>query len=194
MKILYSLLTGLCILLFACNKSYTPKPEGYFRIETGEHSYQTFSSGNKGISYSFNYAMQARIQQISKEKNADWFNIVYPPYQAKIHCSYLRIQPEDFLPIAEDCRNFVYRHTIKADDITQQYYENPEKKIYGILYDIKGDVASPIQFTLTDSISWFFRGALYFDCTPNQDSLAPVQNFIREDVIELMNSFSVYSK
>jgi len=68
-------------------------------------------------------------------------------------------------------------------------FENPEKKVYGILYDLTGNTASSVQFVLTDSTKHFFRGALYFENVPNKDSIAPMSAYIREDVIRLMESF-----
>jgi len=50
-------------------------------------------------------------------------------------------------------------------------------------------VATPYQFFLTDSTHHFFRGALYYDATPNQDSLAPVNAFLLEDIQHILNTF-----
>ena len=55
---------------------------------------------------------------------------------------------------------------------------------------LDGESASPLQFMLTDSVSRFFRGALYYDCVPNADSLAPVTRYLKQDVVELIQSFN----
>ena len=68
--------------------------------------------------------------------------------------------------------------------------EDPEREVYGILYDVEGEVASQLQFFLTDSTDYFFRGALYFNCRPNPDSLAPVLNFIHSDVEKLIETIT----
>jgi gliding motility-associated lipoprotein GldD len=67
---------------------------------------------------------------------------------------------------------------------------NEKERVYGILYDIKGNSASSLQFYLTDSSRHFFRGALYFNVQPNKDSLAPVIDYFREDIIYLIETFS----
>ncbi len=175
------------LFLTACNH-YTPKPSGYFRIETGKHAYRNYQSEH----FSFDYSTQARIESLPAEKDERWFNILYPLFGARIYCSYRPIHPEDFIPAMEDSRKFVYKHAVKADDIQMQVYENQEMKISGVIYEIKGDVASPIQFTVSDSIAHFFRGAVYFDCIPNPDSIAPSLNFIREDIGTLIESFRFY--
>ncbi|NOZ45910.1 MAG: gliding motility lipoprotein GldD, partial [Chlorobi bacterium] len=66
---------------------------------------------------------------------------------------------------------------------------NYDDNVYGILYDIKGNAASSINFFVTDSTQHFLRGALYFNSKPNKDSLAPVVDFIRKDIVHLMETF-----
>ena len=70
-----------------------------------------------------------------------------------------------------------------------QAYSNPEASVYGSLFMLDGESASPLQFMLTDSVSHFFRGALYYDCIPNADSLAPVTRYLKQDIVELIQSF-----
>ncbi len=174
---------SLIFFLASCNHR-TPKSSGYFRIDIGEHTYQNFEDKN----ISFQYSGQSYIEPLKGQED-EWFNIVYPAFRAKIYCSYMHIQAKDFAAISEDNRKFTYQHVLKADDIQMYLYEYPEEKIYGVMYEIQGNVASPIQFSLSDSVSYFFRGSLYFDCTPNQDSIAPVLNYIKGDIIELSRSF-----
>jgi len=95
----------------------------------------------------------------------------------------------DLSVYAEDVRKIVYKHIIKADDIIETPVINQENKVYGVLYDIKGNTASAVNFYITDSVSGFLSGALYFNVSPNKDSLAPAINFFREDIVHLINSF-----
>ncbi|MCK5169644.1 MAG: gliding motility lipoprotein GldD, partial [Bacteroidales bacterium] len=111
-----------------------------------------------------------------------------PDLNGKIHISYKTID-NNLNQILEDTRKLVYKHTIKADAINEKMFIKPEKKVYGILYEIEGNAASPMQFFLTDSINHYLRGALYFNVEPNKDSLAPVLDFVREDIIVLIESF-----
>jgi gliding motility-associated lipoprotein GldD len=83
----------------------------------------------------------------------------------------------------------LYKHSVKADGIGETVFENTEKKIYGILYDLKGNTASSLQFVLTDSTKHFFRAALYIDNVPNKDSIAPVIEYLRKDVVQIMETF-----
>ena len=61
--------------------------------------------------------------------------------------------------------------------------------ISGIFFKVGGNAATAKQFFLTDSITNFLRGALYFDATPNADSLRPVQDFLQKDIEHLINTF-----
>jgi gliding motility-associated lipoprotein GldD len=94
----------------------------------------------------------------------------------------------------KESNDYAYSHSIKADAIIEQPWYNKEKKVYGILYDIKGNTASSIQFFLTDSTKNFLRGALYFSSEPKADSLAPVIQFFRKDIIHMIETFKWKSK
>jgi len=86
-------------------------------------------------------------------------------------------------------RALAYKHTLKADAITEKVFIKPEQNVYGTVYEISGNAASSLQFFLTDSTNHYLRGALYFNAEPNKDSLAPLIDFVREDIIVLIESF-----
>jgi len=82
----------------------------------------------------------------------------------------------------------VKNHINKADAINEQIFSDAENSVYGILYDLKGNTASAVQFYATDSIKHYLRGSLYFSAEPNADSLAPVIDFFREDILHLIET------
>jgi gliding motility-associated lipoprotein GldD len=88
----------------------------------------------------------------------------------------------------EESRKLAYKHDVMADAIAERIYINDSLNVYGILYDYDGMTATAAQFYLTDSTSHFFRGALYFN-TEISDSLLPVNNFLKEDVKHIIESF-----
>ena len=51
------------------------------------------------------------------------------------------------------------------------------------------EAASPFQFYLTDSVDHFVRGALYFNVVPNNDSLAPVIDYLKDDMRHMIETF-----
>ena len=177
---------GMAAVVAACSDS-VPKPRGYFRIELPEKTYTTYS--HEQFPCQFDYAENVSNVQLSgSNQDSAWINIVYPNYKAKIYCTYRSLNG-NFQQLSEDSRNLVYKpHTVKADAITEQVYLNDEHKVYGVLYELKGNTASNIQFVMSDSTKHFLRGALYFNVNPNKDSLSPVVDYIREDIIRLVES------
>ncbi|MDO4462022.1 MAG: gliding motility lipoprotein GldD [Bacteroidia bacterium] len=177
-----------CSLLFVgCRDSYVPKPHGYFRIDLPEHQYSNFDS--LALPFTFDKSDYAVVSPDKKSVEGEhWINISYPQWNCKIHVTYRNIRGivEQAL---EDNRKLAYKHTVKADAIGEEYYDDAEHGLYGALYLIKGNAATPLQFAITDSTANLFRGSVYFWGRPNQDSLAPVVNYIEKDVTKLIESF-----
>jgi gliding motility-associated lipoprotein GldD len=141
------------------------------------------------LPYGFNISTQTVIEMPSKDSSLYWLNIDYPALHAKIYCSYQAITPQSFREHEEESRRLM-EHTVRnADAIGEKLYENKERQVYGFMFRIEGTTASPIQFILTDSTTGFFRGALYYKCGTNADSLAPVTEYLQKDITELIQSF-----
>lgn len=183
----HMILLLLMLLALACQRSYTPKPRGFLRIDFPAKEYVLFDSV---CPYTFEYPSYGKIVPDTDYMTEPcWINIDFPDFDGIIHISYKEVNQNlnDFI---EDSRALTYKHTIKADAIKETVYSNPELEVHGILYDIKGNAASSIQFYLTDSNAHFLRGSLYFNVQPDKDSLAPVISFFREDIIHLVESFA----
>lgn len=179
------LIIVLIVVVTGCKQSTTPKPRGYFRITFPEHEYALYQNNKP---YTFEASTSAKvIEDPSPNAEQYWLNIGYPQHKGVIHFSYKAIE-NNLSIILEDSRGLAYKHSIKADAIGERVFASDENKTYGILYDIKGDAASSLQFFLTDSAKHFIRGSLYFDVVPNKDSLAPVIDYIKEDVMHLMET------
>ena len=114
-------------------------------------------------------------------------NLKIAVHKAELHISYKKVN-NNLAQLAEDSRTLAYKHSIKADAINERVFVNPEKKVYGTIYLIDGNAASPLQFYLTDSTSNFLRGALYIREVPNIDSIRPVIDFLTPDVIHLIET------
>lgn len=173
----------------ACGgRTSSPKPRGYFRIDLPqERNYTLFDK--KGYPYLFEMHGAARITpNASPDAEPFWIDLCYPLYNAKVHISYKDLRRDTLSALIEDVHYLVYKHTIKADAITEQEFVNDSSRTHGFLYDIGGDAASNLQFYLTDHQRHFLRGALYFDVRPNRDSLDPVIRYIGEDIRHLMET------
>ena len=184
-KLLY-FLTLIFILTFSCKQDYIPKPHGYFRIDFQEKTYRQFDS--IALPYTFDIPGYSKIVP-DRERLAEpfWINLKIPAHKAEVHISYKKVQ-NNLAKLMEDSRTLAYKHSIKADAIYDRICFNPQKKVYGTIYQIDGNAASPLQFYLTDSTQNFLRGALYIREVPNIDSLRPVIDFLTPDIIRLIET------
>lgn len=182
----------IVLLLFiigftSCEDEYVPKPRGYFRIDLPEPAYKSFAPEECDFKFDLN-----KLAYILPDKEGlqepCWYNVYYPKFKATIHLSYKKID-NNLVEMTEDARSLVYKHTVKASDIQEYPIVDDSLNVYGLVYELEGDAASLMQFYLTDSVSHFVRGALYFNVAPNHDSLAPVTAFIKHDIKQMVNSF-----
>jgi gliding motility-associated lipoprotein GldD len=188
-RFVWFVLPAVIVLKFiaSCSDNYTPKPRGYFRITLPEKQYVLLDSV---FPYTFEYPVYAKItpDEMSPDQK-NWINIVYPQFKGKIHISYRKVE-NNLQQLTEDTRKLALKHIPKSSGISQQSVSDPANKVYGLCYNIKGvGAASPYQFYLTDSTGNFLRGALYFSAIPNNDSLAPVIDFVKQDISHLISTF-----
>ena len=175
-------------LLFACascSNNYTPRPYGYYRITTPDTAYVDF---NSSFPYTFALSRNAVVQPRTDVSEPYWINIYYPALDATIYCSYKPVQ-NNLRELTNDALEFVYRNASFATAIPEQEYAHPEASVYGVLFDLEGNTASSCQFFVTDSTRHFFRASVYCNCPPNADSLAPVYNYLRTDIIKMVETF-----
>jgi gliding motility-associated lipoprotein GldD len=170
---------------FSCKEKPVPKPAGYFRIDFQKKSYQSLPAG---FPYVFDIPAYA-FPVPDKSANAEpgWINIEIPAHKAELHISYKRIHG-NLSVFTEESRDLAYEHTLKASSIEEKIFVHPEEKVSGTIYYINGNAASPMQFYLTDSTRHFIRGALYIRATPNIDSLKPVIEYLKTDVIRMIET------
>ncbi len=190
-KLKIMLLLIVTSLMYSCGKAPAPKPYGYFRVDLPPHGYEIFDS--VPLPYRFDKSTSATVKPAAEKNEKYWIDISYSTLKGNIYCSYKPVK-SDLFELLEDTRKIVYKHTIRADGITEIPFENSRKRVFGILYQLTGNTASPVQFVLTDSSKHFFRGALYFDQTPNKDSIAPMAEYISKDIVHLMESFEWKNK
>ena len=165
---------------------FTPKPKGYFRIDMPAKSYRQYDSL---CPYSFEIPTYAFINN-DKHKGADpcWINIVFPKFNAQIHLSYKTVT-NNLDTLLGQSRDFAVKHQIKATGLDETIIVRDSSQVYGLVYDIGGNTASNIQFYLTDSTHHFMRGALYFNAVPNIDSQKIVIDYIRKDIVHMIQTF-----
>ena len=179
-------------ILFACNNDYTVgKKRGYFKIDLPEKAYRKFDQ--PGYPYTFEYPVYADILKDttffdSKPENPWWINIDFPQFSARVHMSYKEIGKNKFDSLVNDAFQLSYKqHTYKASAIEDSEMVTPND-IHGVYFTLSGNTATANQFFLTDSTRHFLRGALYFSATPNEDSIGIVNDFLKKDLLHLINT------
>ncbi len=183
------LIAGWCLI--SCNSNFTPKPNGYFKIDFPEKKYQLFD--RPGYPYSFEYPVYANIVKDSTffgddTENPWWINVEFPQFNGRIYVSYKDIGKNSFDTLVKHAFLLTGKHSSKAYSIDDSLITTPNG-IRGVFFTVGGDVATANQFYLTDSTRHFLRGAMYFDATPNADSLGIVNRFILQDMQHLINTF-----
>jgi len=191
MRNLFFLFTISTLLLSSCNSDYIPKPRGYFKIDFPNHQYQSFDK--PGYPYKFEYPVYAQVVQDSTffdktPENPFWINIDFPRFNGRIYISYKEVGKNTFDKLKEDAYKMTYKHTSKATSIDDSVFRTA-LGVSGVFFTVGGNAATGKQFFLTDSTRHFLRGALYFDTTPNEDSLSTVNQFLQQDVLHLINTF-----
>ena len=186
-----SILALLIVCLISCNEDYVQKPRGYYRIDLPKKGYKQFNE--PGFPYSFEYPQYGTVIRDSlffeeKAENPYWINIDFPQFGGRIHISYKRVGQNRFDSLVSDAYTLSYKqHTYRASAIQPEPFTTPSG-IEGVFFTLKGNAATSSQFFVTDSVNHFLRGALYFSATPNEDSLAPVNAFLKADLQHLINT------
>jgi gliding motility-associated lipoprotein GldD len=165
---------------------FIPKPKGFPRIYFPEKNYRLYDSL---CPYSFEIPIYASVLN-DKHKGADpcWINVNFPRFNAQIHLSYKTIT-NNLDTVLSECRDFVVKHQVKSTGIDETIIVRDSSQVYGLVYDISGNTASNVQFYLTDSTHHFMRGALYFNSVPNIDSLKVVVDYLRKDIVHMIQTF-----
>lgn len=182
------LLILFIVLLSACkDNAFQPKPHAYPREYYPEKSYQMFDSV---APFSFQYPKYAVIRNYDEgNKNPYWYNIHYLPFNATLHLSYKEFATrEEFDNLFEDTRKLAFKHDIKAEEIDQIEVQSPATNTTGIIYELKGNTATNLNFYISDSKKHFLRGALYFNAKTQIDSIQPMFDFIKADVIRMIET------
>lgn len=182
--ILSALLLGaVCLIPVSCGKRYQPKPRAYFRIQLPAKEYREFHSSGP---FRFSYPVYANItNDCHPLAKPYWININFPQFDATIHITYKPVD-NNLGRYLDDMHRMLSKLIPKATGVKEDKIVDNEAGVFGTIFHISGPgVASTCQFFLTDSTNHFLRGALYFNVTPNNDSLAPVIEFLKADILHL---------
>jgi gliding motility-associated lipoprotein GldD len=166
--------------VFGCKNDVMPKPSSYLRLDYPEAEYVAYKGHCP-------FAFEMNSKAIMQEDKNCGVTITYPKMKATIYLTYKPIN-NNINKLLKDAQKLTYEHVIKADDILEQPYLNPDKKVYGMFYQVDGNAATNSQFYVTDSIKHFVTGSVYFYAKPNFDSIMPATSYIKNDMQRLMET------
>ena len=185
---------GMIVIFTSCGEEAlrTPKARMFPRVDYPIKGYKDFDSTI--CNFTFKMPLYGKIVQDSSQYNQEqnhpcWFDITVPALNSSLYCSYYKLTKQKTLSsLVEDAFTIAGKHNIKANYRKETVIDNKNGE-KGILFEIEGPVASPLQFYMTDEKDHFFRASLYFNSTVNPDSTAPVLKYLRSDIDTLIASF-----
>jgi len=178
----------LIIVCVSCGSEPTPKPRAFLRLDYPQPKYDTVVS-NLPFSFEKNeLANDVTDIKVARDEKSISIDVTYPSLKGTIYLTYKQVTEETLQPYLIDAQNITQKHTQKADAITEQPYMDKINRVYGMFYEIGGNAASQSQFYVTDSISHFVTGSLYFFAKPNYDSILPAAQYLKKDIQHLMET------
>jgi len=171
----------IAVLLMACNTDYTPKPKAFIKLNFPEKVYEKL---DVDCPFIFEFPVYSKLL---KKKNSCSMDLTFPMQNGVLYISYFPLD-DNLMSHTEQSRKLAYKHNVIAEGIREQLYINDSLNVYGVLFDYEGVTATAAQFYLTDSVSHFFRGALYFN-TEVSDSILPINLFLKYDIKHLIETF-----
>lgn len=185
--ILIGMVFILATTFSGCEREYLPKPLGYNRLELPERAYRSLPDT---LPYSFEYSKHATLLRDTSVINERyWIEIYYPEIQSNIHITYKPLRGNERLlkEFMDDAYTLTAKHQIKAYAINEVITVTPSGKT-AVIAELEGEVPSQFQFTVTDSTRHFLRGALYFNTKVQNDSLAPAIEYMKRDMMHIINT------
>ncbi len=190
--LLRSLLIIGFLNLASCGENHVPKPKGFLRLD---YPQATYVKAKVEVPFSFEtnlLATKLTARNIPATTESYAINIEYPSLKGTIFLTYKAVERDEgnLRLFLHDAQKFTQKHMSRADEIPYEDYINEENHVYGRFSEVKGNVASPAQFYVTDSINHFLAGSLYFHAKPNYDSILPAANYLQKDIQRIMETIT----
>lgn len=168
------------IIFSSCNSDSLPKPKAYLSLEYPKKEYSKLSLERP-------YSFDVLEKTIIVDQKNNWLKIIYPNIKASIDITYRPVE-NNLKELLTEAEKLVFKHAVKAEQIIPKDFVNSKKRVFGSLYEITGNAASQIQFHVTDSTTNFIKGSLYFYAKPNYDSILPAVDYIKKDILHLIET------
>lgn len=175
----------LCVFLcFSCEEIHVPKPKAFLSLD---YPKATYLKSELEVPFEFEKNKLAQLNVSKKNNILEGIILRYPTLKASVFINYKKVD-NNLEKYISDAREMTKKHLQVADEISERMYENKQQNLYGMFYDLKGNVASQSQFYVTDNTRHFISGALYFETKPNYDSILPAINYIQKDLMHFIES------
>lgn len=188
----YFLICSFFIVSCKEEEAPLPKPRMYPKVTFPEYDYNQFDESYCDLTFEYpDYGKIIQDRKFFEEESEDpcWFNIQFEDFKGTFYASYISIDDrQHFDKLVQDAYTMANEHNRKANYRREELIQN-QHGVSGLYFDIGGDVATNMQFLLTDTTNHFFRGSLYFNAKVNRDSIDPIFTFIKNDIDHLINTF-----
>ena len=181
LKFVFILISIIALSASCKNEDVLPKPAAELALQYNRGDYGAVT--REQCPFIFEANDYARV--LSKRDCS--MKIEYPQMDATIYITYKPVE-NNLRELLIDGQKLSYDHNRKADVIAEFPFVNPLKKTYGMMYEVEGDAASNAQFYVTDSTKHFLTGALYFYAQPNFDSIYPAVDYVKQDMVRMLES------
>jgi len=172
-------------------KVSSPRPHAYPRIEFQPHEYLTFQENYCPLTFDYPQIAEVNKKSFFFNENPDhecWFNLSISDYGATLYFTYQPLSSSASLEsLVDDSFTMVSKHNSKANSRAESRVSNPQG-LQGVVFEIGGPVASPIQFYLTDEKDHFIRASLYYNQSSANDSLQIVTDYLKEDIMQIIST------
>lgn len=174
----------LLLLIFTgCeDKNLVPKPSTYLETDLPDHLYSVFED-SCGYVYQLQNSFKVETAPNSCNRKID-----LGPLNGTMFVYYWNMdKPLSFY--VNNANDEVGNHKLKARKIEDERIIRSDRRVFGTLFSLQGDVATPYQFYLTDSTDRFLYAEILFNSTPNYDSLKPSLDYLKIDLDTLIQTF-----
>jgi len=168
------------VIIIGCSETPIPKPKAYLSLNYPSKNYKLTT---EQVPYTFEVSTNTSVKKLPNK----WLKIQYPALKASVDITYRPVK-DNLIELLTEAEKLVFEHTLKADQIASNKFENTKNNVYGSMYDITGNSASQVQFHVTDSAKHFIKGSLFFYSKPNYDSILPAVAYIKEDMVRMMET------
>ena len=178
------------IFILGCDNYLMPKQSAFLRLDYSNPQYEQINNNSFPFLFETNNIL-SNISEINISNESIDFILKYDELNGQVNFQYKNVASKEALDTyILDLKKTIETHSIMANTVRIRDYVLEENDIYGRIFDLSGNVASPYQFYLTDNEYNVISGFVYFNIKPNYDSILPAINYIENDMINLIESFS----